>query len=604
MDHNTVRTVYTAAACNQTPESLDWGRHNLIVYAATNAAVIYDPRQGRVLRTIVQHSARVNTVKWATNEVTSSGSEGAVTFVTGSDDHRCIVHHIPDVFDDSSPLRATALVGHTGGVQCIDTVSVGSEQLLIATAASDDKLKLWRRVAGNAVADFECFQTIEFKLELCLAVRLCELPPANGALLAVGAGDKVQLYAMPTNGGQFERLQTLCGHEDWVRGLDFVRSGNDLLLASSSQDTFIRLWKSSSVAEAEKSPHFVLESVLSGHDGWVYSVQWSLDEQTQKLALLSSSMDKTMILWRPADAEHDGDGIWSEALRVGDIGGHFLGFFGARMAPTRRSLLGHGYHGSFHLWQLDDDDKQSNADVDVPSGWRPAVMAAGGHFGEVRDMSWDPSGSYVLSVSADQTTRVHASMGEPAQWHELARPQVHGYDMQTIAVLGRYRFASGAEEKIVRTFQAPSAFVHALRAVDGVSAKDAAADLEGDVVLNCEWHLEVEWIGIWDKYSFDICAAKSTGATLPSLGLSNQPTIETTTDAHSVVELHNDGLGASRQPPTEETLMQNTLWPETQKLYGHGYEVYALCANSDGSLLASACKATSVAHAAIILWLV
>lgn len=55
-------------------------------------------------------------------------------------------------------------------------------------------------------------------------------------------------------------------------------------------------------------------------------------------------------------------------------------------------------------------------------------------------------------------------------------------------------------------------------------------------------------------------------------------------------------------PPTEETLMQNTLWPETQKLYGHGYEIFALCASSDGKLLASACKAANAEHAQIILW--
>ena len=33
-------------------------------------------------------------------------------------------------------------------------------------------------------------------------------------------------------------------------------------------------------------------------------------------------------------------------------------------------------------------------------------------------------------------------------WHEIARPQVHGYDMQCIALLGRYRLASGADEKV------------------------------------------------------------------------------------------------------------------------------------------------------------
>lgn len=58
----------------------------------------------------------------------------------------------------------------------------------------------------------------------------------------------------------------------------------------------------------------------------------------------------------------------------------------------------------------------------------------------------------------------------------------------------------------------------------------------------------------------------------------------------------------STVPPTEETLMQNTLWPEMQKLYGHGYEVFSLCATSDGKVLASACRATNEEHAQIILW--
>lgn len=87
---------------------------------------------------------------------------------------------------------------------------------------------------------------------------------------------------------------------------------------------------------------------------------------------------------------------------------------------------------------------------------------------------------------------------------------------------------------------------------------------------------------------------------MPSLGLSNQATIETKTEPSG--EAIGSGDAISAEPPTEETLMQNTLWPETQKLYGHGYEVYSLCATSDGQLLASACKATSIEHAQIILW--
>lgn len=54
--------------------------------------------------------------------------------------------------------------------------------------------------------------------------------------------------------------------------------------------------------------------------------------------------------------------------------------------------------------------------------------------------------------------------------------------MQTICALSRYRFASGAEEKIVRTFQAPANFVQNFRRICDVKVED----VEGDVIIRCK----------------------------------------------------------------------------------------------------------------------
>lgn len=132
-----------------------------------------------------------------------------------------------------------------------------------------------------------------------------------------------------------------------------------------------------------------LESVLAGHEGWIYSVNWS----PTNVQLLSSSLDKTMIIW-----EYDSQiGLWFERVRVGEVGGNTLGFYGGMFGPSGRCILGHSYHGAFHMWKCTEDGL-----------WQPAVTV-GGHFGEVVDLGWDPEGGmFLVSVSADQTTRIHA----------------------------------------------------------------------------------------------------------------------------------------------------------------------------------------------------
>lgn len=48
--------------------------------------------------------------------------------------------------------------------------------------------------------------------------------------------------------------------------------------------------------------------------------------------------------------------------------------------------------------------------------------------------------------------------------------------------------------------------------------------------------------------------------------------------------------------------MQSTLWPEIHKLYGHGFEIFALAATKGGALLASANRSTTAENSKILIW--
>lgn len=77
---------------------------------------------------------------------------------------------------------------------------------------------------------------------------------------------------------------------------------------------------------------------------------------------------------------------------------------------------------------------------------------------------------FVISTSEDQTTRVFAPWVHSDQsvtWQEISRPQIHGYNLTCITFLNKrnHTFASGAEEKVIRIFDAPQTFIDTLKNV-------------------------------------------------------------------------------------------------------------------------------------------
>ena len=202
----------------------------------------------------------------------------------------------------------------------------------------------------------------------------------------------------------------------------------------------------------------------------------------------------------------------------------------------------------------------------------------------ITGVSWSGDGSYLLSTSSDQTTRLHTRWPAPGAgtWHEMSRPQIHGYDLNCIDSLGSNQFVSGADEKLMRVFSEPRAVATMLHRLGGFGS--AQNDSMPDA------------------------------ANMPVLGLSNkaieavddeqeiQPVDERDREAVDPASIVRKSHLEIDHPPFEETLSRHTLWPETEKLYGHGYEISCLAASHDGKIIASACKASSSNHAVIRLF--
>ncbi|XP_014471257.1 PREDICTED: probable elongator complex protein 2 [Dinoponera quadriceps] len=569
-------TPYISCSCNRVPHCADWASNNgLVCFGACNAVAIYDPRIGRVVNTLHRHRDRVSTVHWIRprdgtpeTELLSCSVDGTV--IIWSKDFRS--------FRDSSTLDVGCAVTFADSLRLLtdDTNTLLYPRLLICVGTGNE-LKVCSREDNTNV---EVVQTMVFGRKFSLHCRLTCLPDTKHLLMAVALEDSsVVLCTANEVELNFVTVQSLSGHQDWVKCMDFCHDDDDgsIFLATGSEDITIRLWKISKAIATSSNDELVqkreiftiddieysvtLETLLYGHESWVYGVHWrpikreKSDDCRSMRRLLSSSFDKSMIIWKLDDTT----GIWTEEVRVGEVGGNSLGFYGCKFGPDGLRMLGYDYQGSFHIWKYSQEIAK----------WLPQ-SAPSGHFSEVVDLCWEPKGRFLLTASTDKTTRIHAPWKDDLEehWHEIARPQVHGHDMSCLVMLAPYIYASGAEEKVVRVFTATSAFRDRLRLL---------ADVE----------------------DFKFIAAR--GAAVSSLGLTNKATFD-----GEVIECENAENSTANyceyETLTEEKLTQNTLWPELQKLYGHGYEIFCMAARHDGCLLATACKSTNLEHAAIILW--
>ena len=440
---------------------------------------------------------------------------------------------------------------------------------------------------------------------LPLTLALSKLGAAGNLVLAVaGTKGHVQVYVCDAEESHFHLQATLVGHENWVRSLAIINENDtpdsDLLLASGSQDKYIRLWrirrdkqatsdgavakrnflsslsnKAHLLRTSQASYSLTFEALLLGHEDWIYTVQWSI--AGPRLQLLSSSADNSLAIWEAEESS----GIWLCKTRLGEISsqkgsttatGSTGGFWSGLWSPDGQSVVSLGRTGSWRLWMYDrDSDRWSQR------------FGVSGHVGPITGIAWAKDGAFLLSTGADQTTRLHAAWkhGDVKTWHEFSRPQIHGYDLNCIDSIGSTHFISGADEKSLRVFDEPKGTAELLQRLCGIPLPSGPAMPDA---------ANIPVLGLSNK------AIENLGDNQPSNG-----EVEPTDAPDPSLRADYKHLNLEN-PPLEDQLARHTLWPEREKLYGHGYEISAVAASHDNKIVATACRASSIDHAVIRLY--
>lgn len=556
-----------------------------LAFGAKQTIALWNPideNPNGVYTTLKGHQADVTCVKFM---------HGTNYMISTSEDHHVKIWN----FSTLECIQTITHYKHT-------IVSLTVFENLIIVGSADGLISLWINDKGTFILGHEFAVRKGF---YPLSLSLTEIEDGK-FLLAIG-GTSVNIFVFSfifenskiTNCVLAAELE---GHEDWVKSLAFrqMESPGDFLLASGSQDRYIRLWRIKTndlidESEEEEDKPILLsnkkykfeihpglkvainfEALIMGHDDWISSLQW----HESRLQLLASTADTSLMVWEP----DEGSGIWICASRLGEISskgastatGSSGGFWSCLWVfhDHRDYILTNGKTGSWRVWSSKD-----NLMWDQCIGITGATKS-------VTDVAWSPSGEYLLATSLDQTTRLYApwildasGKKRPVEtWHEFSRPQIHGYDMICVEPISNTRFVSGGDEKILRSFDLPKGVSEILQRFVGCKIEP-----QGDL---------------------------PESASLPALGLSNKatsglendeeenedPNLRETSDTKNI---SYDLATSLTTPPLEDQLQRHLLWPEIEKLYGHGYEMSCVDVSHDSKLIASACRSNSPQHAVI-----
>ena len=658
-DDSLINCELICANTNTTLHCLDYNIHyNCLAYGSHNLIHINNPSEVKTYLTLKGHSKRVNVLKFIDNqkkvgnkliELLSGGADGKIIHWENlNSDKKAIFNYkywkkAKEYFCSELIKNKDISEENIPSINVLETLYISNIEKYFCIFSSNGILDLF--YFDLDLNEYKLFSSLDFTKNLQDTISLCIINDNYLMMLTGGYDKKINVYTVMRIKTMNQELQnrsmnsikavqfctSLTGHENDIRDISIVSNElfdnvNSIFFCSCSQDTFIRVWnvtklekneltdmannintlKSNSIYDEYKSKtsyvikvplhdseknlskfeyyNITLDSVLSGHEDAVSSVKWG--QCDNNFIILSSSLDFSIGIW----VFNKKYNIWDKKYSLGEMIGNKHAFFYATFLNSYKEVLAYSFHGSIYLWKMNENEQYEA---------KPVIH---GHFNEVTDIRWDPTFNMLFSCSHDETTRIFSYWEENKTWNEINRPQVHGYPINSLACvnLGKNnlcKIISASEEKVLRMFNAPFNLIKFLKEltkkeinfkndntneyyekkyknVEG--SKQALGLMNREVILE---DLDDEKESNFDYSKFD-----------PDAILTNK-------SEQVYVSEYN-----YKNPPDEDFLSNNTLWPEEAKMYGHGNEIYTIDISHDGKYLASGQKAQEVKNAKLYIW--
>jgi len=344
-----LNSIMISTNCNALLNACDYSdEYKCLAFVSSNLIHIYDTNRVKTFLTLKEHTQRANSVRWIKSknsaELLSCSSEGNICHWVNPSGNvfNYSSWNLKDKYTDKENNNNSV---SGAGINFLNSLYISENEKYFYTFSTNGNLILW---ALNTFNDkYEIYARLNYKKKLQDALALMLLDDDYLLLLSGGYDNLINVHIIKrknfndnnnNNLVDIEYKLSIQGHNNSIRDIQIAPNlnlnsnsniNNERLFASSSQDSYIRLWSISKISKQEIDKlienmetkknntiyeeyktkmsylfrtkdqeyyNIVLDSVLGGHEESVSSIRWGNIEN--KNVLLSSSFDFTLGIWK------------------------------------------------------------------------------------------------------------------------------------------------------------------------------------------------------------------------------------------------------------------------------------------------------------------